>query len=216
MDQKSSIINRRQFIIGAGTAAAIGAIGLSVAPSANAAITYDRQRAVTWARGRVYDDPDPIKFESNCTWYASKVLWVGGLPIDDEWTYKSADLSKVASKWHYPGPTRTATTADKLVEYLVDKGYASHKKLEWYQNDVPEAQLGDIIGYDWDGGASGSIDHVMVVTGFSGQYPLVSGHTLPRLDAGWTWSQSKSDWIERSYTSPSGKPPEAHLYHILG
>lgn len=48
------------------------------------------------------------------------------------------------------------------------------------QNVVPEAQLGDVILYDYGSGttlADGSVDHAMIITGFSGQYPLVSGHS---------------------------------------
>lgn len=207
-------VNRRTLFAGSG-ALALAAGVFGVAPGvAGAKVGYDRTKAVTWARGRVYDDPDPIKFDNNCTWYVSKVLWVGGLPQDADWTNSSPDPTKWASKWTDQGPTKTAAHADSLKNHLINKKYASIRELNWRQNDVPDAQIGDVIGYDWDNGADGYIDHLMVVTGFSGKYPLVSGHSLPRLDAGWTWSDKANDWIERAYTSHTGNPPRAYLLHI--
>ncbi len=63
-----------------------GAALIAIAGSqllASAKIAYDRQKAATYARGRVYDDPSQIQFENGCAWYVSRVLWVGGGWIDD-------------------------------------------------------------------------------------------------------------------------------------
>lgn len=181
------------------------------------AVSYDRGRATTWAHGRVLDDPDPVKFDNNCTWFVSKALWSGGLPQSDDWKASSSDLSKVASKrpGFYPGPTKAAASADYLKNYLVDAGLATIRELSWTENEPAEAQLGDVIGYDWDGGADGKLDHVMMITGFSGGYPLVSGQSNPTIDAGWTWSNTYDGWIAEVPQYRNGSNgPRAYLLHV--
>ena len=73
-DPRRGVLSRRTFLGASATTLAAAGIGV-LAPSApaNAKLSYDRIKATTWAKGRVYDDPDPIKFDNNCTWYVSKV-----------------------------------------------------------------------------------------------------------------------------------------------
>jgi hypothetical protein len=82
-----------------------------------------------------------------------------------------------------PAPTKTVTEADALKNYLACSGLASIRELSWSQNDPPDAKLGDIIGYDWNGGADGVIDHVMMITNFSGGYPWSRATPSPRSTA---------------------------------
>lgn len=98
--------------------------------------------------------------------------------------------------------------ADYLKNYLVnEKSYATITELTWDQNDVPEAELGDIIMYDWD--PDGVVDHAMIITDFSGQYPLVSGHTRPADNQGWTYSKNSDKWIQEVF--PGSR---VYLVHI--
>lgn len=55
--------------------------------------------------------------------------------------------------------------------------FRDYNRVDGDQSDVPEAELDVIIMYDWE--LDRVVDHVMIITDFSGQYPLVSGHTLP-------------------------------------
>jgi len=109
-----------------------------------------------------------------------------------------------------PAPTKTVTEADALKNYLVNSGLASIRELSWSQNDPPDAKLGDIIGYDWNGGADGVIDHVMMITNFSGGYPLVSGHTEPEIDGGWPWRNKFSGWIDQIPNTATEVTDPAH------
>lgn len=185
-------------------------------PPAQAA-SYDRSTAATWARGRVLDDPSQLNFSDDCTWFVSRALWTGGLPQSGDWSAMTVDPTKAASRKppYFPGPTKAAADADYLKNYLVTSGLATIRELSWSENDPPDAKLGDIIGYDWNGGADGTIDHVMMITNFSGGYPLVSGHTEPEVDAGWTWSNKYNGWIDQVPQYRNGNNgPRAYLLHI--
>lgn len=192
-------------------------VGQLTSPPLGHAANYDRDAAASWARGRVYDDPSQLNFDDDCTWFVSRALWAGGLPQSSDWTPMTLDPGKAASKkiGFYPGPTKTAAAADYLKNYLVSSGLATIRELDWSQNDPPDARLGDIIGYDWNGGADGAIDHVMMITNFSAGYPLVSGHTAPEIDAGWTWSNKFNGWIDQVPQYRNGNNgPRAYLMHI--
>ena len=191
-------------------------VPLLQAPTA-LAVGYDRAGAATWARGRVLDDPSQLNFPDDCTWFVSRALWAGGLPQSGDWSPMSIDPTKTAGHAppYYPGPTKTAADADYLKNYLLNSGLATIHELSWSDNDPPAAKLGDVIGYDWNGGADGVIDHVMMITNFSGGYPLVSGHTEPEVDAGWTWSNKYNDWIDHVPQYRNGtNGPRAYLLHI--
>mgnify|MGYP000859983856 FL=1 len=159
-------------------------------PAPTPASNYNRQKAASWARDNVHSKP---RYSQDCTWFVSQALWAGEIIETRDWTSDPAFASD--------DPPRTATVADDLKNYLVnDSGFATIKELSWTQNDVPEAELGDLIMYDFSDangktGADGVIDHVMIITGFSGQYPLVSGHTNDVLDQGWTYSNAADNWI---------------------
>lgn len=153
---------------------------------------YNRQAAVDWARAHWKGN---AKYDQDCTWYASRALWAGGMG-------KTLD-------WHnLLHPPFDAVNADGLKNFLVNETKrATIEELRWSQNSVPDAELGDLIGYDFN--SDGVLDHMMVVTNFSGEYPLVSGHTTDALDQGWTWSNAAKNWIQHLYTNP-----RAYLIHI--
>ncbi len=162
------------------------------APAAPAA-RYNRTSATAWA---LEHSQGPNKFVGDdCTFYASQVLWIGGLPRTSVWTDWSSDKALLSSS-HFmnPGPTKNSSVAYMLVQYLLDNHLATEQKLDLRQNNVPQAQLGDIIAYEW--GGTSPINHLMVVTGFSGQYPLVSGHSNDVTNQGWTYSNAEKNWIQ--------------------
>ncbi|MCA1481305.1 amidase domain-containing protein, partial [Bradyrhizobium sp. NBAIM08] len=122
--------------------------------------------------------------------------------------------SKVARKrGPYPGPTRTATLADEFKNYMVDSGKGTIKEVRWSDASAGGAQLGDVLGYDWDGPtaatrADGRMDHLAIVTGFSTDgRPLVSQHTKPQSNRYWAWSESDNKWITQA-------KPGARVYLI--
>lgn len=165
---------------------------------------YNRQKAVKWALDNVNATP---RFDEDCTWYVSQALWAGDLPKSDHW--------KSDNKAFSFNPPKASVNANEFKEYLVNKArYATIRELSWSQNDVPEAEVGDVILYDLfgpgtEGAADGFIDHAAVITGFSGKYPLVSGHTNAVRNQGWTYSSANNKFIEQVYSRP-----RVYLLHI--
>lgn len=150
----------------------------------------------------------PYMFPNDCTYYASTVLWAGGLPPSPEWTWNSTDRSQWASDVLAPGVTRTAAVADELVNYLVREGLATKTLITWSDNTAGGPDIGDLIAYDWDNGADGTMDHIAVVTGFTDEgYPLVSQHSPTQWNRYWSWSEGanngKGGWIE--FANPGSK-----------
>lgn len=168
---------------------------------------YNREVAKSWAIVH-WQDPELIK-GGDCTWFVSQALWAGGLPQSRTWARVSPNI------WDRRQPTATAKVANKLPAYLVSSGLATMTKINWADNRAGGAQVGDLIVYDWDGPADGKIDHVSIVTGFSGTYPLVTQHTSARLNRGWSWdpgnpqSQRNSGWIQNTHPGSV-----AYLIHI--
>lgn len=212
----------------AGSDQTTGTDGLGIAtsePSASPMLSgestgaYNRAAAVDWAHANVNTQE---RYEGgDCTWFVSNALWAGGLPQQNtgayQWTDQSHDIGQLAqpssaSDVVFGGPTKTAVAADFLKNYLVDNGLATIQEIDLRQNDVPDAMLGDIIAYDWDpdGVPDGKVDHLTMVTGSSGYYPLVSSHTNPAFDRGWTWDTRNDNWIE--FTKPV--KPRVYLLHI--
>jgi len=75
-----------------------------------------------------------------------------------------------------------------------------------------------LLAYDWND--DGSIDHIDVVTGFSGQYPLVSGWSedgakaLTYNQRGWTYSQKEGTWLQLEKDS-NGNYPNMNMQTYL-
>jgi len=187
----------------------------SFTPTAAADPGYARGSAQQWALANVHGSH---KYSEDCTWYVSRALWAGGMAKTPDWTDSSFDLGRVASVKQPGGPTKTAAAPDYLKNYLLDSHQATIRELNWRVNNIPDAQIGDLIGYDWaknshSGRPDGIIDHLMIITGFSGQYPLLSGHTNDVSNQGWTWSEASNDWIEHADTV-THNAPRVYLIHI--
>lgn len=214
---------RRGVLLG-GVAATAGLL-LGVGPAAAAPRDkYDRKAAVEFARAHALDSTDSYLFDNNCTWFVSQALWAGGLPETGKWTSRTLDYDQIAARKHYSrfgGPSKAAANADFLKNYLAKVArVGTLRQLDYGQNSVPDARTGDLIFYDGDlQGADGKVDHVMMITGFSQdsnssyRYPLVSGHSVPALDQGWTWSGARDEWMATDY-SRRGKALRAYLMRI--
>uniref|UniRef100_UPI003F497045 amidase domain-containing protein n=1 Tax=Paenarthrobacter ureafaciens TaxID=37931 RepID=UPI003F497045 len=209
---------RRAVILG-GTAAAAGIL-LGAGPSEAQSTKFNRSEAARFARSMALDK-EPYLFDNNCTWFVSRALWAGGLPKSATWTPWTNSPNLIASRRHLlqgGGPSKAAASADYLKNYLVKEARVGViRQLDFNNNNVRDAQLGDVIFYDWDNGADGRVDHAMIVTSFSAdsnskyRYPLVSGQSRGVLDQGWTWSGGRSGWIADKYR---GSRDQARAYLV--
>lgn len=184
------------------------------APSPTPRSIYNRTAAKNWALSNYNNWNGSLLFYrgDDCTYFVSEALWAGGLPKTADWTNNSTDPSKLlwAHVWN-PGPTKDATDADMFKNYVVNSGIATIKEISWSDNTAGGAQIGDIIGYDWNGPADGILDHLAIVTDFNSQgYPLVSQHSKPQRDRYWSWSLEKHQWIQ--FARPGSR---AYLIHIV-
>lgn len=179
------------------------------APVETANPTYNRSAAAEWAQAHARDGQGNGAL---CTWFVSQALWAGGLPSTPEWQKG----------------TRSSTWVGELVDYLWRNDLAS-----WYDitanfstNAVPEAEVGDVIVYDWEG--DNQLDHAAFVVNFApGQYPEVSEQgqlgsmpnvwyrlmtpSSPYVKRGWTYSELHHQWLQKDNASM-----RAYLLHING
>jgi hypothetical protein len=178
---------------------------------------YRRGLAAAWAMATVnsangshFFSNDPGDDGKDCTYFVSSALWVGGLPKTADWTNNSWDWNKLASHGWIPGPTINAAYADAFKNYVVNSRIATIKEVRWSDNTAGGAQLGDVIGYDWDNGADGRLDHLAIVTSLNSQgYPSVTQHS-PSRTRFWSWDPRKGNWIE--FAHPGAR---VYLLHII-
>lgn len=176
---------------------------------------YDRFGAVSLALEEA--ESFNLHLGADCTYFVSNMLWYGGrMPMTDEWTDSSKDESKWASKHFAPGSTKAAVNANEFVRYMERSGTATVTEIDWSDNTASNAELGDVIAYDWDQadgkpGADGTIDHLAIVTKrTSERYPFVSQHSPSQVNRYWSWSIGANDWIE--HVKPGAK---AYLVRII-
>lgn len=182
-------------------------------PQLPPAKTYNREAATTWAKGH-WNDAERFP-RGDCTWFVSQALWAGGLKQTGDWTASSYNPWKLASWRWLPGPTKAAAQTQPFVDYVVNNKLVTKTEINWSDNTAGGAQLGDIIAYDWDPpGPDGNMDHLAIVTGFSNGYPLVSQHSKPRYNRGWSWDPDANNWIEISHTH-NGNKPRVYLLHVI-
>ena len=177
---------------------------------------YNRQQAVSWALANV-NNPNGSPFFStsstsdgrDCTFFVSSALWAGGLPKSPDWTDKSIDWNKLASHRWIPGATKDAANADYFKNYVINNHIATIKEVSWSDNTAGGAQLGDVIGYDWNGRPDGILDHLVIVTSLNQYgYPSVTQHS-PSRTRYWSWDPA-GNWIQ--VTHPGSR---VYLIHII-
>lgn len=182
--------------------------------------SFDRSAAVAYALAHAQDN-EP--FPAGCTYFVSRSLFAAGIPENPGWNLNGSH----GEIWYFtqrPG-TPAATAVGPFLDALVGTyPGTSITPLSMAQNNVPQAQVGDLIAYDWNG--DGVYDHLAIITGFSAdnpQYPLVSewgvagavwgllAEPTPYPQRGWTWSTKDNRWLQ----SESGNSNmQAELIHI--
>lgn len=161
---------------------------------------YNRDKAASWAYDHATAN-QPIMW-SGCTWFASVSLWQGGLPMTPDWNDRGTH-----GKRRVQG-TITATAAPEFVQYLTDIGWVKQVPLDgrFSTNAVPEARVGDLIAYSWDG--SGYINHIAVIVNIApGDYPEVAEwgtadfphRSVGYHKRGWTYSEKHQQWLQVDY-----------------
>lgn len=157
---------------------------------------YNRAAAAAWARKHAEGKPPN---GTSCTWFVSQALWAGGLAKTAVWT-SDGHPGKFRGRGLHG--SKTAWNTPKFVWYIhhtYPRSTYTQISVERGKTNVPQAQLGDVITYDWDSTASTTnpddLDHAAVITGFAHnnpQYPLVS-----------EWSANGSmalDYVNRGWT----------------
>lgn len=192
LDMEELVMNTR-FSRGLAVAAMISS-GLTQIVSPVMADTYNKQRAVNYARNyaRSYNYPAFPIFQSDCTNFVSQALLMGG------WTFRYNGNSAYA--WWYGGRhdawwsySDSFVNAHLLFNFIRNTrrgdiiGEGTFRTGQ--RGPYNALQPGDLIFADWfkNGnvpGQDGWIDHVYIVTGWDSSRGgiLVSAHTTPRLD----------------------------------
>lgn len=167
---------------------------------------YNRERAVSWARANAQMQPPA---DGSCTWFASNVLWQGGLPKTDEWTSEGAygNKFKTALLGSELSGTYAAWNVQAFNAYLRDTyPKSTWRELDFARNVVPEARPGSLIFYDW--GKGEGISHVSVVVDIApGQYPEVAEWSAgpdgsegsEYVSRGWTRSEVSKMWLQEKH-----------------
>lgn len=159
------------------------------------ASTYDRGGTTSWALAHARDRQ---RSGALCAWFVTQALQTGGLSAPG-WAQGSD----------------AARFVDPLMTLLQDDLGAQYQDItdRLATNAVPDAQVGDVIAYDWEG--DGSFDHITVVTNIAaGHYPEVSGwgefnmvlgwhHTVGYSSSydkrGWTYSEMNRRWLQEDH-----------------
>jgi uncharacterized protein YraI len=199
-------------------------------PSSTPNASFNRRVATAWAFANA---KNPQPYGTMCAWFVSQALWAAGLPSSSTWNAKGPYRYKNrVGLWTTVPGTETAWTVGKLLDYL--RSHFGAQEIDITRNlstnAVPQAQIGDVIAYDW--GEGQGISHVSLVVNIaSGQYPEVSemgqydlgvvGGILNKINPvtssyvkrGWTWSQVHGMWLQRE---PGHKQMRAYLFHIPG
>lgn len=170
---------------------------------------YDRGLAVWWAL-QYARDLQPKYPDSGCTWFVSQAMWAGRMPQSERW--RDPIVGRIP---------RVATYAEDLYWYLRDELHATviplNARLAPGKNAVPEAQVGDLIAYDWEG--DGHVSHMSIIVHMSpGFYPDVAewgtadgpGTRSSYAWRGWTWSENQHKWLQEVY----GDKVTPYLIHL--
>lgn len=175
--------------------------------------TFQRSIAAQWATEHAQD---PQEASGLCTIFVSRALWAAALPRSSTW-YDGTDASKYVASF---------------IAYMTDPANGISTQLIPITNDlrtnaVPQAQIGDVIVYSWNGSDDLNSDsHLAIVVNIGpGQYPNVSEWgissflppnraipvTDPYTSRGWTWSQLDHKWLQDKYPHMT-----AYLLHFNG
>lgn len=125
---------------------------------------YNRSAAKTWALSHAKDEQ---AYGAMCTWFVSQALWAGGFPKTSTWTNAGRYTSA-------PG-TKTAWVVPDFLKYVQANFPTTWTSIttNLRTNAVPQAEVGDIIAYDW--GKGDKVSHLALVVSLTrSRYPVVS------------------------------------------
>ncbi len=135
-------------------------------------------------------NPDYLAFAEDCTNFVSQVLRAGNVPMhftgkrESGWWFHHEDKVNWSYSW---------AVSHSLVHFLRNSSQFVHADVV---DDPRQLQIGDLIGYDWDG--SGMYHHMAVVTAFDGNGdPLVNAHTVNSRMRHYSYEDSHA-WTERT------------------
>lgn len=169
-------------------------------------LRYDGQAAANWALAHAQDDQPGVNLPA-CTIFASRALTAGGMYFDDRWN-NLPQYTSVKRQLRQVEGTVVWSSANDMYEWLQTREGVSIKRTNFTENAMPEARVGDIIAYWWDGVGDKNpkpADHLAVVVNIApGQYPEVAEWgTNPNWQArssyqkrGWTWSAKDGTWLQ--------------------
>jgi hypothetical protein len=193
------------------------ALAVTPTPATQPAPAYDRAAAASFI-AKHWNDPARIRLEvlgitfhqaDDCAYFASEVLWAGGLEQSKTWSASSTDAAQLSSpRLANPGPTKTVMLADSLEKYLVATHHALVTAVDLHGTRVSGAQVGDLITYDWND--NGVIDHVSVVRS-AGASTRIAQHNVNIKSQSWRWSSVHHELLTKLYAQP-----RAYLVHITG
>lgn len=177
---------------------------------------FDRAATVRWALARAKDTPP---YPASCTWFVSQALWAGGLPKSDTWT-NAGQHGRLQKR---PGSVAAFATPDfvRYIRSAFPRSTYTQLTFSNTTNAVPQAKVGDVIVYDWDGTSSlknhDHVRHASLVTSIaSGSYPQLSEWSIgdgreptPYVARGWNWSKLSNKWLHSKYPKI-----QAFLLHI--
>ena len=150
---------------------------------------YDRTRAVQYAAAWWNSfNPQFSAFQDDCTNFISQCLWAGGMPMEA--------TGRRDKGWWYQGPNENWSyswaVAHSLRWYLEVSGRAMLRKA------ATDLEVGDLIGYDWDG--DNTWQHNTIVVGFdpAGE-PLVAAHTVAAWARPWSYKDSPGHTAKTQY-----------------
>jgi hypothetical protein len=173
----------------------------------------NRESAIQWAHANARGS-QPVGW-SGCAWFVSQALWAGSLPQTDLWN----GSDRHGTLGWIPGSIAATAVDDFLPNLMAMYPTTDVVQLDgdrFRSNAVPEAEVGDVIAYDWEG--DGDPDHVSIVTSIAdGDYPNIAewgtnepGHLSSSYEErGWTWFETRHEWLQVEYPNMT-----ATLYHF--
>jgi hypothetical protein len=126
-----------------------GQAGPPPLPAAPAIASYNRAAAAQWAVAHTFDPPEYTN--ADCTNFVSNAMHFGGGLVPTDWWYHNS-YSDHSFSW---------TVAKDFAYQMYQHGYVTRQDIDPSRQDIPGAQIGDVILYDQADG--NGFNHVAVI-----------------------------------------------------
>lgn len=165
----------------------------------------DRGGAAAWALAHL-DEPGAI--ESNCAYFVSEALRLGG-GLAETSGWRPGVASSRVRRWHRIAQHPAYGCVGDFVIEMQRVGYARLIGTDTMLPSPPGAQIGDVIVYNWDG--RGRYQHLALVTEFNDGLMRVTQQTPSQRNRPWN-RYGDGRWIEtasllRFAASPADSSP---------